>query len=124
MTGERGISGPVSPAGGTAEYRAVNLLDAKAVKAVIDEIANAAFFFGLMAGMSEKYEDVTELIRFADVKTNFLAAARDGRVNLSPKGRDTFRVLDGTRVAWMNLTGSGNETVAVAAMNADTAEGA
>lgn len=45
---------------------------------VIDEIANAAFFFGLMAGMSEKYDDVSKLIRFADVKTNFLAAARDG----------------------------------------------
>ncbi len=45
---------------------------------VIDEIANAAFFFGLMAGMSEKYDDVSRLIRFADVKTNFLAAARDG----------------------------------------------
>lgn len=45
---------------------------------VIDEIANAAFFFGLMAGMSKKYDDVSKLIRFADVKTNFLAAARDG----------------------------------------------
>ena len=45
---------------------------------VIDEIANAAFFFGLMAGMSEKYGDISKLIRFADVKTNFLAAARDG----------------------------------------------
>lgn len=45
---------------------------------VIDEMANAAFFFGLMAGASEKYGDVSKLIRFADVKTNFLAAARDG----------------------------------------------
>ena len=45
---------------------------------VIDEVANAAFFFGLMAGASEKYGDVSKLIRFADVKTNFLAAARDG----------------------------------------------
>jgi hypothetical protein len=45
---------------------------------IIDEMANAAFFFGLMAGASEKYGDVSKLIRFADVKTNFLAAARDG----------------------------------------------
>jgi CBS domain-containing protein len=45
---------------------------------VVDEIANAAFYFGLMAGMSEKHEDVSRFIRFADVKTNFLAAARDG----------------------------------------------
>lgn len=45
---------------------------------VVDEVANAAFFFGLMAGMSDREEDVSKLIRFADVKTNFLAAARDG----------------------------------------------
>ena len=39
-------------------------------------------------------------------------AAPDGRVNVSPKGLDSFRVLDGKRVAWLNLTGSGNETAA------------
>jgi len=45
---------------------------------VIDEIANTAFFVGMMAGMAEKYEDVRELINFDDIKTNFTAAARDG----------------------------------------------
>ena len=35
-----------------------------------------------------------------------------GHVNLSPKGLDTFRVLDGKRVAYLDLTGSGNETAA------------
>ena len=39
-------------------------------------------------------------------------AARDGRVNVSPKGMDTLRVVDKNRVIWMNLTGSGNETAA------------
>ncbi|MBX0289108.1 pyridoxamine 5'-phosphate oxidase family protein [Hymenobacter sp. HSC-4F20] len=39
-------------------------------------------------------------------------AAADGRVNISPKGQDTLRVLDANRVAWLNLTGSGNETAA------------
>ncbi|MDT8429761.1 MAG: pyridoxamine 5'-phosphate oxidase family protein [Pseudomonadales bacterium] len=39
-------------------------------------------------------------------------AAADGFVNVSPKGMDTFRVLDATRIAWLNLTGSGNETAA------------
>lgn len=39
-------------------------------------------------------------------------AAPEGRINLSPKGMDSFRVLDPTRVIWMNLTGSGNETAA------------
>lgn len=39
-------------------------------------------------------------------------AAQDGRVNLSPKGLDSLRVLSDNRVAWLNLTGSGNETAA------------
>jgi DNA-binding transcriptional ArsR family regulator len=37
----------------------------------------------------------------------------EGRINLSPKGMDTFRCLDGgSRVAYLDLTGSGNETAA------------
>ena len=37
----------------------------------------------------------------------------EGRINLSPKGMDTFRCLDGgRRVAYLDLTGSGNETAA------------
>ncbi len=39
-------------------------------------------------------------------------AAPDGRVNLSPKGRDALRVISDNRVLWLNLTGSGNETAA------------
>jgi hypothetical protein len=40
-----------------------------------------------------------------------------GRVNLSPKGMDTFRILDANRVAYLDLTGSGNETSAHLAEN-------
>ena len=36
----------------------------------------------------------------------------DGHVNLSPKGYDTFRVLGPTEVAYLDLTGSGVETIA------------
>jgi Pyridoxamine 5'-phosphate oxidase len=36
----------------------------------------------------------------------------DGRINLSPKGIDSFRCLDFDRVAYLDLTGSGNETAA------------
>ena len=39
-------------------------------------------------------------------------AAADGRVNLSPKGLDAFRVISHNKIAWLNLTGSGNETAA------------
>ena len=36
--------------------------------------------------------------------------ARDTRINLSPKGMDCFRVLDDHSVAWLDVSGSGNET--------------
>ncbi len=46
-------------------------------------------------------------------KVFFVAtAAPDGRVNLSPKGMDTLRVLSPEQILWLNLTGSGNETAA------------
>ena len=41
----------------------------------------------------------------------FVATAADnGRVNLSPKGMNSLRVLDENRIPWRNSTGSGNET--------------
>lgn len=43
-----------------------------------DEIANAAFFFGMLAGLAEEVDDVSERMRFEDCKTNFFAAARLG----------------------------------------------
>ncbi len=39
-------------------------------------------------------------------------ATADSRVNISPKGMDSLRILDKNRVAWLNVTGSGNETAA------------
>lgn len=39
-------------------------------------------------------------------------AAEDGRINISPKGMDSFRIIDGNKIVWLNLTGSGNETAA------------
>ena len=37
-------------------------------------------------------------------------AGQAGRVNLSPKGMDTLRILSDRRILWLNLSGSGNET--------------
>ena len=39
-------------------------------------------------------------------------AAPEGRVNLSPKGMDSLRIFSDTRIVWLNLSGSGNETAA------------
>ncbi|NNE21446.1 MAG: pyridoxamine 5'-phosphate oxidase family protein [Rhizobiales bacterium] len=48
-----------------------------------------------------------------DQKLFFVATAdRDGRVNLSPKGLDSLRVLGDDRIVWLSLSGSGNETAA------------
>lgn len=48
------------------------------------------------------------------------SAAAGGRVNVSPKGYDAFRVLSPARVAYLDLGGSGNETHAhLAAEQAD-----
>ncbi|WP_423840999.1 pyridoxamine 5'-phosphate oxidase family protein [Vibrio mytili] len=44
-------------------------------------------------------------------KIYFVATAADsGSVNLSPKGGDTLRVINSKQIAWLNLTGSGNES--------------
>jgi len=40
------------------------------------------------------------------------APSNGGHVNLSPKGLDTFAVLDPHTVAYLDLTGSGVETIA------------
>ncbi len=45
---------------------------------IADQVANAAFFFGLMCGISDQYPDVRRDIAFDEVKANFVAAARMG----------------------------------------------
>jgi len=48
-------------------------------------------------------------------KIFFVATApmsSDGHINCSPKGSDTFRIIDGHTVAYLDLTGSGAETIA------------
>jgi len=49
----------------------------------------------------------------AKQKMFFVAtAAKDGRINLSPKGYDALHVLGPKRIVWLNLSGSGNESAA------------
>jgi len=43
-----------------------------------DEIANAAFFFGMMSRLSHHLHDVRDHFAFSDIKSNFLSAAREG----------------------------------------------
>jgi CBS domain-containing protein len=45
---------------------------------VLDEIANAAFFVGLMKSLPDEYGNIAKIMSFEDAKTNFFAAARHG----------------------------------------------
>ncbi len=45
---------------------------------VADEVANAAFWFGLVSGVAAEIEDITQTMPFAIAKENFVAAARLG----------------------------------------------
>ncbi len=45
------------------------------------------------------------------------SAAQAGHVNISPRGYDTFRILSPNQVAYLDLTGSGNETSAHLSVN-------
>lgn len=65
--------------------------------------------------MGQRYTALNEELRsFIERQQIYFVgtAAADGRVNVSPKGLDTLRILGDNRVAWLNLTGSGNETAA------------
>lgn len=65
--------------------------------------------------MAQKYAELSDLHAqfIAEQKIFFVGTATaDSRVNVSPKGMDTLRILGKNRVAWLNLTGSGNEAAA------------
>lgn len=65
--------------------------------------------------MGKRYSELTDNdIQFIGRQKIFFVgtAASEGRVNISPKGMDSFRVLSPSRVIWLNVTGSGNETAA------------
>lgn len=65
--------------------------------------------------MGKQYEALSEkLTEFISAQKVFFVgtATADSRVNVSPKGMDSLRVLHSNRMIWLNVTGSGNETSA------------
>ena len=67
--------------------------------------------------MGRIYDEITdEMISWIGAQPVFFVATAtpdpDTRINLSPRGLDTFRVIGPNRVAWLDLTGSGVETIA------------
>src|SRR5215204_5171089 len=70
--------------------------------------------------MAKFYTELDEALRdFIGRQRMFFhaSAPNQGRINLSPKGLDTFRVLSDKRVAYLDLTGSECETAAHLAEN-------
>lgn len=65
--------------------------------------------------MAKFYSEITSSLQdfIKEQKIFFTATApQQGRINLSPKGIDTFRCIDNKTVGYLDLTGSGNETAA------------
>jgi len=65
--------------------------------------------------MGQRYSDISDKLKqfIEGQKIFFVGTANaDSRVNISPKGIDSLRVLDKNRIVWLNVTGSGNETSA------------
>ena len=67
--------------------------------------------------MGKVFDSIDEKIRtwISNQKMFFVATAPlsgDGLINLSPKGLDSFRVLDDHTIAYLDYTGSGVETIA------------
>ncbi|MDQ6956444.1 MAG: pyridoxamine 5'-phosphate oxidase family protein [Mariprofundaceae bacterium] len=65
--------------------------------------------------MGEKYTSIPDkqLEFIKQQKMYFVGTATaDSRINISPKGMDSFVVLNANRVLWLNVTGSGNESAA------------
>ena len=67
--------------------------------------------------MGKTYPEIDEeLTRFIQAQSMFFVATApldpSGHVNLSPKGLDTFRILGSRSVAYLDVFGSGVETIA------------
>ena len=65
--------------------------------------------------MAKRFPELNDThIKFIQAQKIFFVgtAAETGRVNISPKGMDALRVVNSNQVAWLNLSGSGNETSA------------
>src|SRR5688572_11224118 len=67
--------------------------------------------------MSKLYDHITDdLAAFIRAQPLFFVASApldpQGHINLSPKGLDCFQILSPQQVAYLDLTGSGNETSA------------
>jgi hypothetical protein len=65
--------------------------------------------------MGQQFLEISDKVQsFIEQQKLFFVgtATADSKVNISPKGMDSLAIIGKNRVAWLNMTGSGNETAA------------
>ena len=65
--------------------------------------------------MAQQYLEISEKLKqfINEQKLFFVGTSTEtSKVNISPKGMDSLRIVNEKRVVWLNVTGSGNETSA------------
>lgn len=86
----------------------------------IDEMANAAFWFGLMRGVLDEYGDITRQMDFGTAKENFVAAARLGlAAQFGWPGRENVPAGDLVRDELLPLAREGLEHMEIDAADVD-----
>jgi len=65
--------------------------------------------------MGKQFDEISDKLKdfILEQKIFFVGTATaDSRVNVSPKGMDSFKVINKNKIVWLNVTGSSNETSA------------
>lgn len=65
--------------------------------------------------MGQQFQELSQAhIDFINAQKIYFVgtATAESKVNISPKGQDSFRIINSKKVAWLNVTGSGNESSA------------
>jgi hypothetical protein len=82
-------------------------------KKPLEKLLDLKYSLSTMGRIYESLQpDLVEWIQHQHVYFVATAPEKDGHVNCSPKGLDTLRILGPRAVAYLDLTGSGVETVA------------
>ncbi len=87
---------------------------------MVDEMANAAFWFGLMRGVSEEYGDITQVMSFDSAQDNFLQASRLGlAAQFTWPGHENISAADLIRNEMLPLARQGLQELGIVSTDID-----
>lgn len=81
---------------------------------VIDEIANFAFWAGIMKGRPKKFDDMMSQMDFRDAKANFIKAARTGKESLLKWNEEMISARDLIQKEFLPIAHTGLKKVGIA----------